>query len=439
MPDQSTRSTRPQRATWHRKASKPIYWWMLGLVGFSLVHWAVPDYRWLLIHIFTLGIVTNSIVLWSQHFTEKFLHQPLDDAHRPWQLRRIWVLNVGIVLILAGQLTQHWHPTTLGATLVGSVLLVHSYLLWRQYRQAKAGQRYAPSVVGYVCSAAFLPTGAALGALLAVGLPASWQEQLRFAHLVLNVLGFVGLAAISSLMLLFPAVWRTQAGPEHPRTIFGFLVSGTTIAALGAGLGHTYVTAAGLSLYLVGLAVAIWGVAHCVLKVLTDPRDRLSFASLSVAAAPLWLFGSLLVLIARCVQAEQIADVSLPTMAVLIGFAAQLLIGVMCYLLPSRIGGGPSATRTGMAVLDRGGVLRSTLLNFGLPMWLYTENSWLRIVLSLFVFGSLAVFIVLLPLAAKAQLGVLRKTQEPLALVNQPRSSQLAIGLGILADRKSVV
>ena len=130
-------------------------WWMLTLIGASLIHWAIPDYRWVLIHIFTLGIITNSIVLWSQHFTEKFLHQPLADTQRPWQLRRIWILNVGIIIVLVGQLLknlfdQHWHITALGAGLVGAVLVAHSVLLLRQYRQAKQDNDSPPvSLVTY--------------------------------------------------------------------------------------------------------------------------------------------------------------------------------------------------------------------------------------------------------------------------------------------------
>lgn len=413
-------------------------WWMLTLIGASLIHWAIPDYRWVLIHIFTLGIITNSIVLWSQHFTEKFLHQPLADTQRPWQLRRIWILNVGIIIVLVGQLLknlfdQHWHITALGAGLVGAVLVAHSVLLLRQYRQAKQGQRFAPSVIGYVCATGFVAIGAVIGAIMAAELPTPWQEQLRLAHLVFNILGFVGIAAIASLMLLFPAVWRTKAAKEQPRVVFTLLVLGTIIAGCGAGIGQTIVTAVGLAGYLLGLATAMWGFAQCVIKVLTDPRDRLGFAALSVAFAPLWLAGSLLVLIFRCLQSDSVATISLPTMAVLIGFAAQLLIGVMSYLLPSTIGGGPQATRTGLAIMDRAGMLRSTFVNLGLPMWLYTENSWLRIILSLLVFGSLAIFVVFSPLAAKAQLGVIRKKREPLKLVDKPKTNQLAIGMAVLA------
>ena len=65
--------------TWHRKAARPVTVWMAIFLVAGVTHLWIPEYRWVLIHIFTLGVLTNSIVLWSQHFTEKFLRQRLPD------------------------------------------------------------------------------------------------------------------------------------------------------------------------------------------------------------------------------------------------------------------------------------------------------------------------------------------------------------------------
>ena len=154
---------------------------------------------------------------------------------------------------------------------------------------------------------------------------------------------------------------------------------------------------------------------------------------MSVAAAPLWLCGTLIVLAYRAATAPDLTIISLSTMPFLIGFAAQLLIGVMSNILPSNIGGGPKATRTGMLVYDRAGLFRATLVNVGLACWLYTENSWLRVVLSILAMGSLAVFLVLTPLAVRAQLGVIRKTREPLPLAEKPKTNQITAALAVLA------
>jgi len=405
------------KTAWHRKASKPVTVWMAALVLISLVHWALPNYRWVLIHMFTLGIVTNSIMLWSQHFTEKFLHHQLPEETRPWQLRRFAILNVGILLIITGQLTkdmfaQHWHVTAVGATVVGGSLAFHAGYLGRQYLQAKRGQRYAPSVIAYICSACCLPLGALAGAALAAGFASPWQERLLLTHLILNILGFVGFAAIGSLMLLFPAIWRTQAHYERAPLTFALMGIGLTTAAGGALFGHGLVVAGGLVAYLIGLIIPIMSWGACVVTVLRDPRDRVTFAAVSVAAAPLWLCGTLIVLAYRAATTLG-TTISLPTMPFLIGFAAQLLIGVMSNILPSNI--------------------RATLVNVGLACWLYTENSWLRVVLSILAMGSLAVFLVLTPLAVRAQLGVIRKTREPLPLAEKPKTNQITAALAVLA------
>ena len=61
------------RGTWHRRASKPVSHWMFTLVGVLLLHRFIPNSGWLMVHIVTLGLITNSILIWSQHFTEALM------------------------------------------------------------------------------------------------------------------------------------------------------------------------------------------------------------------------------------------------------------------------------------------------------------------------------------------------------------------------------
>lgn len=433
---------RLRRSAWHRKASKPVTIWMGALVLVSLFHWALPNYRWVLIHMFTLGALTNSIMLWSQHFTEKFLHQPLDESTRPWQLRRFAILNAGIVYTIIGQLLANtwsyaWILTALGATVVGGSLAFHAFYLGQQYRRANTNQRYAPSVLAYIASAACLPFGAFFGAVLAsnaASQPGSeWHDRLRMAHLATNVLGFVGFAAVGTLMLLFPTIWRTKAATERPKIAL-LLMGAGLLDILGGTLGGAPKAAGiGLVIVLAGVGVAAFGWASSLRPVIADPRSRVTFAGLCVAMAPLWLLGSLGTLAVRSFQAPSISAITLPTMALVIGFAAQLLIGVMSYLLPSNIGGGPAATRTGLIIYDRAGIFRATMVNVGLLLWLATDHSWLRIATSILAMGSLATFLVLTPLAVRAQLGVIRKQREPLDLPTRPAWGQATAALAVLA------
>ncbi|MCQ9353267.1 cupredoxin domain-containing protein [Corynebacterium sp. 153RC1] len=431
-PSQHSQSSKRLRANaWHRKAGRPVQIWLALIVVVGLFHWAIPQYRWLLIHLFTLGAVTNSIQLWSQHFTENFLHTRLPEESRAWQVRRIWILNAGIAITLVGKLANLWPVTATGATVVGGSLLFHACYLGWQFRASSRGQRYRHLVSTYIIAAACLPIGAVFGAMMAAE---AWdKEKLLLAHLVVNLLGFVGLTAFASLMVLFPTLWRTQAGPEHIRSALGLMTLGVTVATGAALADVPKAAAAGLILYAAGWLVAGRSWLHCVRTVLHDPRDRISYSAVGVGLAPLWLLYGLGACAVSALQAQRVVDIALPTLPLLVGFAAQLLISVLSFLLPSNIGGGPAATRTGLAVMGRAGLLRATLLNVGLALWLLADQSWLRVALSLLVFASLAVFLLLVPQAVRAQLGVIRKKREPIALPDSPRYNQVSLGVATLA------
>lgn len=200
MPDMNPRA-------WHRKASRPVSIWMAVFIAAGLAHPFIPDGSWLLIHIFTLGILTNSIMLWSQNLTERFLGQKLSDASRPAQLTRTYLLNAGVVPVLVGQVTRWYWLVWVGAVVVAVVLAWHAAVLVRQVRTAP---RQHAGVAGFVASACCLPVGAMFGAALSAGLPGQWHAAVRQAHMFTNVAGFVGLAAMGALSVLFPAMWRTR-------------------------------------------------------------------------------------------------------------------------------------------------------------------------------------------------------------------------------------
>lgn len=427
------------RASWHRRASKPVTVWMAVFVAAGLVHLWIPEYRWVLIHIFTLGVVTNSIMLWSQHLTEKFLQQKLSDDTRPAQLLRFRVLNGGIVLTILGEILvewwdRHWIVTQVGAALVIVVLLTHALSLAQQWLRSPKGKKYRPAVVGYVLSALFLPVGGVFGALLSMELPPNWHENVRLAHLITNVLGFVGLAAAASLSVLFPAVWRTRGRAERSKAVLTLLTAGTLIATAGCFAFSQWTVALGLAVYTAGWLIGLVSWVGNVLDVLADPRDRVTYASGSLLMALVWLVGILLWLIAQVLTEPSLADVTLPSTVLLIGFGAQLLLGVMSYLLPTTMGGGPHAVRTGLAVTNRAGLFRLTLVNLGLVLWQVATYSWLKVVLSFFVFGALVAFIPLLAASVKAQRRVLTGEEKPQPKdpTVKPAWNQLTAGLAVL-------
>lgn len=441
-PDRSAEnSVTWDRRSWHRRASRPVTVWLVLLVIAGLTHPVIPEYRWVLIHLFTLGAVTNSIVIWSQYFTEKFLHQRLPDASRPSQLLRIRVLNLGIVATVIGQVgsgfwPRSWLLTHIGAAVISAMLLWHALSLARQFFRAEQGHRFRAAVIAYVGSALSLPVGAVFGALLAMDPGEGWHDRLLLGHLVVNVLGFIGLAAIGSLAVLFPAIWRTRAATDRTAGAITLLAIGLVVTTAGA-LGDSGVAVgAGLLGYAAGWVWAGIGWVGNVIAVLSHPRDRVSFAAVSVAAAPLWLVGTLLYLADQAIQAgDQLQAVALPTIPLLVGFAGQLLLGVMSHLLPSTIGGGAAALRTASRELNRAALFRATLINLGLAIWLASDHSWLKVVMSVLSIGSLAAFLPLLIRGVRAQAQVIRGDRKPVPRTDDPRpaTNQITAAIAVTA------
>ena len=414
--------------TWHRRASRPVTIWMMVFIVVGAIHAFIPNARWVLIHIFTLGILSNSIVVWSQHLSEKFVQTRLPDSARPTQLTRIYALNAGIVLVLIGQLllhawSQHWILTQVGATIVAAMIAWHGVSLFGQWRGSK-GKRFRPVIAAYVASAFFLAVGAALGALLSVH-PA--LPQLLIAHVTANVAGFAGLAAAGSLTILFPSIWRTKGVNKRMCPSFLLLALGVVITLVGTIVNHPEF---GLAVYCVGWVLSLEGWVTNVLNVAKDPRGRVNYPSISVLCSAFWLVGALTY---YTVQHFFSPEPGIPTLGLVVGFAAQLLFGVMSYLLPITMGGGPAATRAGLQELDRLGLLRATFINGGVAIWMSSTTVWVTLCAALLCIGSLAVYPVLIVRAVKAQKAVLQKKAEGPAPETTVAWHQVGIGAAILA------
>ncbi len=390
---------------------------MMVFIIAGLAHILIPNYRWVLIHIFTLGIVTNAILVWSQHLTEKFVQHRLDDAARPRQVYRIYTVNVGAIVTLVGNsLVIPWVTIT-GAVIIAALMAWHCVELLSQWR-GSAGKRFRPLVAAYTASAACLPAGAFFGGWLALD---PGNPRLLVAHIACNVAGFVGLAAAASLTVLFPAIWRSNGISKYMNPAFALLVVGVVATALGALVN---VPEVGLVIYTLGW-VLNW---QQWLGAVSAPKA--SYPAVSALGAVTWLVLSLAYYTTAHLFDEEPA---LPTLALLVGFAGQLLIGVMAYLLPTTMGGGPAAVRAGLATMGKYGLLRATLINGGLLLWVAGGPSWQNVVMSLLCLGALAVFPIFMVRGVKAQKAVLMKTAEgPGVEALEPRWIEVAYGCAVL-------
>jgi nitrite reductase (NO-forming) len=90
------------------------------------------------------------------------------------------------------------------------------------------------------------------------------------------------------------------------------------------------------------------------------------------------------------------------TMFLVAGFAAQVLLGALSYLVPVVLGGGPARVRAAVSVLDKGGALRIVIVNASLLVSALPVPSRVRVICAALVVGGLAAFIPLLFLSIRA-------------------------------------
>lgn len=379
----------------------PALLWLIATGAATLVHPFVPAPRWLMMHLLLLGAVTHSIMVWSRHFADTLLR--LDPPVGPTRTRRLLLLNGGVLVVIAGVLLAVWPVVAVGAGAVVLAVAWHGVDLFRDLRRALAG-RFAITVRYYVAAAAMLPVGAGLGALMVRGLDGPLQLRAMLAHAAVNVLGWLGLTVVGTLLTLWPTMLRTRiaAGTERrAATALPVLLLAVSTTAGGTLAGAQPATVLGLLLYLAGLAVLAPPFAAAART--TPPRH---FATWSVLAAVGWLVGGVAALAIATGTADSWSQVhervGWITPALAAGFAAQILLGALSYLIPVALGGGPRPVRAANVELDRGGALRVTLVNASLLVSLLPVPSAVRVVTSMLVLAGLAAFLPLLFRAIRA-------------------------------------
>lgn len=335
----------------------PPVLWLAATLAVALAHTAVPVPRWMMIHLLLLGAVSHSVVVWSQHFSDALL-RTAPPRHLAAKIGpRLVVLNAGALLVVVGMLADTWALTAIGAAAVIIVAAAHAGLLVAQMRRSLPA-RFAATVRFYVAAATLLTVGAGIGAVLARGVSGPLHERLHLAHLALNVLGWIGLTVLGTLITLWPTVLGTRIDQAT--------ATPTTYASMSIGAGLTW-WAAGLVIIAVGSVIApTW----------EDFAATLDYVAPFLAA----------------------------------GFAAQVLLGALSYLVPTALGGGPARSRASHREFDRGAVFRIVVINAGLLVCALPVPSPVRLVAAVSVLAAFAAFLVLL---ARATHGWLRsRTRE---------------------------
>lgn len=344
---------------------------LAGAYGVAGLVWALtgeglPGGRWLAVHLFTLGVVSNLILAMTDHFASTLTRAARDG--RSWQ--RLALFNVGALGVLVGV------PLPLRAMVVAGAILATAAVSWlyltlRQRRRQALGARFSFVVRAYERAAAAFLHGAVLGAVLGAGLVSGeWYGAVRLAHLTVNVLGWAGLVVLATVVFFGPTMLRARMAPNAQRWAVPALRHGATaltvaVVALlvtGApgvvGVGARMVAA----LALAGYATAVTAVCLPVLR--SARRAVPSAHGRMISAACVWfplaVWAGVVVL-----AADEAGLLGVLGLMLLIGVLAQAIVASLAYLLPMVGGFGPqarAAARDRLAHLSR---LRPAAFNLG--------------------------------------------------------------------------
>ena len=393
----------------------PLVVWLVAAVMVALVHRWVPESTWLLVHLIALGVMTHAVMVWSAHFTAALLRSRDDDATRKQATWRLALLGAGSLMVLVGVPTTLWWLVVVGATLVSIAVGWHAVQLVADLRRALPG-RFRICIRYYVSAACCLPVGAGFGAALAFGLDDTWHANLLIAHTMTNLLGWIGLTVVGTLVTFWPTVLRTRMDDRAERLArqaLPILLGGLAVVVTGSLFAIRPVTVIGIIVY--ALALLWWG--RCLIGPLRKRPPR-EFAAASILAGCIW---AVVALVATSVFVLVSSDMEVAdgysTLASIwvAGFLVQLVTGALSYLLPSVVGGGPRVVRAGASWFDRFATSRLVVINGGLLLWLLPAPGWVKVTVSVLVLVAMASFLPLMACGIRA--AILEKRR---ALAGEP-------------------
>ena len=353
------------RRSWHVRANAVCFGYaVLGI--FAMAFPAGFEYhRWLVVHLFLLGAVTNCIVTWTEHFTVTLLRVP--QPSRKSSAWRLIALNVAIIISLIGVAAGDGTLVVVGASSLIIVIAAHSYNLFRLSKKALQN-RFAGTVRFYFAGAICLVIGIPFGVIASFQKDGSpLRDSMHVAHLHANLLGWIAITVLGTFFTLWPTILRTKmvdgvmrdAGIALP-----FLLIGIGTASLGLSLKTRQIAIVGMCLYAIGIGVVSLPFIRTWRQ--KAPHDLPTYA---ISFCAMWLvIGVVSDIVAMAVigpLSDYVKWLDRFVPVFLIGFVAQLLLGALSFLVPVILGGGPAAVRKHIASLSILWKTRLIALNLG--------------------------------------------------------------------------
>ena len=372
QPPAKSPQPRPHRRTTQIKRNAVVVAWIFTalvlLAGKYAQLWPNLD-TWAPLHAALLGALGSAITIWSAHFADTLLHRPAWGGALMLN-GRLGLHSVGAALVITGVCINSQIVIGVGASCVAVSATLGVVAMVVQKRRAGAA-RMAALVDYYICSLSYLMVGALAGWSIKYfdfkG-QAAWSNRMYLAHVPIMVLGVLGITVLGTLVVLWPTMLRTKMEPAAPRQAQRALPGLALAVALIAFSGLWRPLAGmGALLYLlsaVAVVAPLWRTG--VRKGVTN------YAGLSTAAALAWLAWCVIRLgVGVSYAANDDAARAVAhglRLAVVGGFALQILLAALSFLTPVMLGGGPAMSRLTHAIMDRYTWWRITTINLCLAL-----------------------------------------------------------------------
>ena len=399
--------------------------WMMIAVAMAIATLVtksrMPQPLWTMIHLVTLGVLSNGIFQWSWFFARSLARLSADDPRaRRHNTIRVLIFNAFFALLFVSMWLGWMVGTVIAATGIAAVAAWHGAEMLSVLRERLAS-RFVVVVRYYVCSASFFVLAALLASFVTVtmfspSIPeamVAMRDRLTLAHALSGVAGWVGLTIGGTVITLGPTILRTRMSPDAVsggvRVLLPWCLS-LILAIAAALLGMMPLVGAGI--LAIG-ACAIVGIVYPYAKVLRNKGPR-EYSAWSFLIGLGWIALGILFLGITALFVSTPSEIRALTMMWLpiigAGGFAQLFVGALSYLMPVVIGGGPSVVRIGIAILDWQFALRVALRNGALFLQVVlfcaaasTAVTTLRYALWLVMIMTFAIDIVMFARAGKNQ------------------------------------
>ena len=357
QPPAKSPQPRPHRRTTQIKRNAVVVAWIFTalvlLAGKYAQLWPNLD-AWAPLHAALLGALGSAITIWSAHFADTLLHRPAWGGALMLN-GRLGLHSVGAALVITGVCINSQIVIGVGASCVAVSATLGVVAMVVQKRRAVAA-RMAALVDYYICSLSYLMVGALAGWSIKYfdfkG-QAAWSNRMYLAHVPIMVLGVLGITVLGTLVVLWPTMLRTKMEPTAPRQ--------AQRALPGLALAVAVIAFSGLWRPLAGIGALLYllsAVAVVAPLWRTGARKGVTnYAGLSTAAALAWLAWCVIRLgVGVSYAANDDAARAVAhglRLAVVGGFALQILLAALSFLTPVMLGGGPAMSRLTHAIMDR--------------------------------------------------------------------------------------